>query len=218
MNIEQLQTLWKTQPLAPALDETEQLLRTEEESRAFDRTIRRRDLWELLAAVLLAGMYGFGGGAAKGPLLAKIAAMLVVLAVPLFAIVARRRLKPLESSSGAADLRTALEHGIRHTRLQVRLLRSVVWWYLLPIWGSTLLMEWHRHGEVGSPRWLKIQLLAVLPVFLGISWLNRYVARKSLQPRLERLLALRREWEQLSAATTPDSDLRSPGDRDKLSP
>lgn len=209
MNIEQLQALWKTQPPAPPLDEAEQLRRTEEESRAFDRIIRRRDRWELLAAVLLAGIFGFKDGAEAGPLWAKIAAMLIVLAVPLFAIVARRRLKPLESSSAVNDLRAAVEHGIQHTRLQLRLLRSVAWWYLLPLWVAALLMAWHEHGEI-ERRWLMVQVTVVLPVFLVVLWLNRRAVRKNLQPRLERLLALRGGWEQLSAPAAGESPIHRP--------
>lgn len=206
MNIEELQALWKTQAAAPAIDEPALLQKIKAESRSFDRAIRRRDWREFAAALLLIGLWLLPSRVPAGPRWPQVLAVVVVLLVPVFAVLARyrvqRRRPPAE-----LDVRHELAHAVEHTRLQVRLLRSVTWWYLLPLWLAGLLIEYHRSGVI-SAHWWKMQAWVMLPFFVFVYWLNQRAVRKNLQPQLDQLVALRAEWNDLASGAPPPHDDR----------
>lgn len=206
MNIEDLQALWKTQPSdAPVVDEATLLKKVKADSATFDRTIRRRDWRELIAALLLAVWYFFPAQPPIGPRWALIAAVSLILVVPLVAVWARRRVQRREPSR-SGDLRHELSGAIAHTRLQVRLLRLVTWWYLLPLWVAGLLHELYRHDELAR-RWWSSQLVVIVPFFIFVYWLNQRAVRKTLQPQLAQLTALEAQWSNLLAApSAPNND------------
>jgi hypothetical protein len=75
----------------------------------------------------------------------------------------------------------------REVEVQIRLLRSVLWWYLAPcliavlaigLEGVNLTNQWQR---------LSLGFAIVLLVFAGIYWLNQRCARMDLEPRRQRL-------------------------------
>jgi hypothetical protein len=80
---------------------------------------------------------------------------------------------------------------------------------LLPIWVAGLLIEYHRHGEL-SLHWWKVQAWLMLPCFALAFWYNQWAVRKKLQPQLDRLLALRREWSGLASDATPAPGSETP--------
>jgi hypothetical protein len=63
---------------------------------------------------------------------------------------------------------------------QIRLLRTVVWWYVTPICAGLLLFHW----GIARGAWLafSLQSLIVLAVGAGVVALNHWAVRHSLQP------------------------------------
>jgi hypothetical protein len=92
-------------------------------------------------------------------------------------------------------LKACLQSSRSEVSHQIRLLQSVLWWYLLPlaaglgIWTANALLRTIHSGAASLSSWA-IYLGICLLLFVGVYWLNQFAVRKYLQPRLQELDAL----------------------------
>jgi hypothetical protein len=96
-----------------------------------------------------------------------------------------RGLHPLDPASDASAYKAAL---LARYDDQIRLLRSVTYWYLLPlllppVWVAS--RTWSTHPVVAA-----VSLLVVLALYAGLGWLNVVWGVRSLQEKRERIDAL----------------------------
>ena len=124
----------------------------------------------------------------------------MVLAVPVTLVDCRIHADGPDASSTAIDeqaepLRQSVQHSLTKVDHQIRLLRSVLWWYLLPlalpILAYCVQVMWRE--RLGG--WLtvlvgSVVLAFVLLVFAGVYWLNRYAVGAELEPRRRELETL----------------------------
>ena len=201
-SFDDLQTLWQTAAdPAPAVD-PDRIAALRAEAARFDRTIRWRDWRETAAAVIVAA--AFGGMWPDAPPVGRIGVVLAVVGA-LFVIAwmwraQRLHPRPAPDLPPAAALRAALAR----VNVQIGLLRSVMWWYLLPLAVGPLVLTYA--GFVEMQRQMRTPDTALEIVFVGslylapllivggvfgfIYWLNQRAVRRELLPLRDRLTRL----------------------------
>ncbi|MGK7312511.1 MAG: hypothetical protein ACN0LA_09750 [Candidatus Longimicrobiales bacterium M2_2A_002] len=164
---------------------------TERRAADFDRTIRRRDRLETLAAVVVILVFGFEAVTATAWLERTGAAIVVVASA--FIVWWLRRTRS-GSGSVAGDASAAVLPVAERVRLerdsvdaQIRLLESVLWWYLAPLaLGISLFIL-----GLGTGTLLTVASLVGLIIVYAVIWrINQRTVRRELRPRRERLSRL----------------------------
>jgi hypothetical protein len=209
MNFEELQAAWQqsTHAVAPMPVDPALLAQVRRDSRKFDRMIMWRDIREVAACLLVAGVFGNVAwqasreGAGSWP--AWVAAILP-LGVGAFFLFdrwwSRRRTNPQGD-----DLCAELDRAIAAVEHQRWLLRNVGWWYLAPLALGTLCfaLQITLYGPSNFPFWAKVVVWALIAGTTGwLDWfvwrLNQKAVREQLDPRLAELHARRHELEETS--------------------
>jgi len=162
-----------------------------ERANQFDSKIKARNLRECLGAALLTAIFAFI--AWQSPNALARAGHLVVAASGLwiaFCMLRYGREAPSPAPDrSVADFQQALLRKYDH---QIRLLKNVKYWYLLPPYAGLLLasagMVMARTAE-GQPAWPQLIALAVYTaVFAFIWWLNEGPGLRKLRAERARLL------------------------------
>jgi hypothetical protein len=195
MDPDELKGAWQAQATPGPLRVDAGLLREElrRRQRAFAATIFWRDVREVGVCLLLIPVWIYLGidrsfhwtWYLMVPALVWIASYL--LADRLRA--GRRQPEPSE------PLRRHVEASLEQLNRQIRLLRTVFWWYLLPIALAKLAFVGHDAWDGRSGGWWMLLAmsevlgLGVL-VIAGVYWLNQYVVRTDLEPRRRELEAM----------------------------
>jgi len=205
MSFDELQLAWQQQrAVSPqSVVDASAIREVRTKSRAFARTILWRDVREVLASFLVAGVFGHVAwsahheGAGSWP--AWIAAALPLGVGCYFLIdrwVMRRRAVPQ-----GGDLRTELNRAIGEVQHQIWLLRNVAWWYLAPLALSTIMLavQLTFYGPENMPVWAELFVWAIILGTTG--WLDKWIwdlnqkaVRNDLEPRLQNLQAQLREF------------------------
>ena len=161
--------LWKSEPEQPR-DLPALLREVERRSRSFDSVIRRRDWRETAAGLLVTVMFGWFALHARSSL--GRLAYLWLSAYGVWVIVylwRNSRSGKLAPNGDLAEYRAAVLERYDH---QIRLLRRVRYWYVLPCWIGMMLSAWAAFRRTGS----FAVLVADVSVFTGVSllvcWLN----------------------------------------------
>lgn len=192
-----LQSVWQMDP-DPAPIDADALATLRTEADRFDRTIRWRDWRETAAAVFVAAM--FARGFPTADTLDRVGIVLAVLGATFVCVWmwrAQRRRPPVAPGAPTADaLRVALER----VEIQIRLLRSVAWWYIAPLMAGPLLMGLGglvltlaetpalALGRIALLVALTAVLFALLGGFLAfVYWLNQRAVGRDLLPLRDRL-------------------------------
>ncbi len=189
MNDDALKKLWQEQPLDPgqAIPTMEQLTAMKQKMTRFDRVINRRDLGELIAALFGGGYFSFVFFQIHS-LTARVGCVVIVLGMVLIMwrlLWNSRRQVKMEPNASVMD---ALKIELQKVEIQIGLLKSVFWWYILPIMvGVNIFFIGMNHSNAERAGYFVFTVL--LGVF--IYWLNQRAVRKQLLPlktELESLL------------------------------
>jgi hypothetical protein len=188
MTDEDLKNIWAQQASSDRsiLVSPDTVWRLARASERFERTIFWRDTREWLVTVWLASIFLLNAFRYRTiQWLPILAAVIVCLPMTYVAFLRWKRARPKTSSSLADHFRESIT-SLRH---QIGLLRSVFWWYLLPLALSLLLIQIDatRTGRVHFDRWLLLSSAVAVGVFFGVWKLNQRVVRKDLEPRLRAL-------------------------------
>lgn len=192
MTFDEARTLWQAHEApAGALPERRILQTVQARADAFDRLVRRRDRRESLAAGFVATAFGLTSILLliAGLHLASAGATVVVLASAwIYWKLNSTRVRHTYDEAGLPVAHTLLRE-LEKVDAQIDLLRSVFWWYLLPLLGGMLLFLIGLDGTASLGRW------ALLIGALGgaVYGLNRYAIHAELKPRRAELHALLRE-------------------------
>lgn len=189
------QKAWQSQASQPRVTIAADLLRSEVErnQQSFRTMIRLRDIREVGVSLLLIPVWFFLGAWLELP-------WTWYLCVPAFIWIAAFML--IDRARHAAPPNTPGEPLVRGVQTslvevehQIKLLRNVQWWYLLPS-ALPMLAFFGQVTWRASQSWLEaiavgsgfFALVAGVDAFLY--WVNQVAVRKELQPRREELLKL----------------------------
>jgi Flp pilus assembly protein TadB len=193
MNLDDAKALWTSdhEPTdetmsTRTLSDSEILRLVQEQSEAFDQKIRRRDLLESIAAVAVCLFFGWLAWDDPSPLVT--AGSLIIIGGSAL-IFGRLRWARMRSADAPTDqpVTQRLQHEREKTDAQIRLLESVLWWYIAPLLVGLLLVT------VGDNGWSAFTFIYGTVVLLGAGWiyvLNQRAVRRSLRPRREKLTRL----------------------------
>jgi hypothetical protein len=144
-----------------------------------ERSIHGRDVREVLAAVFVVGAFAATWPLYRASRVAILGVALICLgaALIIYILMSAREPEPLSFHASVLDFsrnRLAWLDG------QIRLLRTVAWWYVAPICVGCLLLAW----GITSGAWLAFGLQAILTVAFaaGVVVLNQWTVRNSVQP------------------------------------
>jgi len=170
----------------PRMSDTELLELVMKRSLKFQRRIRRRDRLEAIGGGV--GLLLLSPVLVRGPWLARGAVLLIALAV---AVVVLRlaRARRLPAARPNAPVAEALRAESTRVAAQIRLLETVLWWYVLPLTVSPVLLTLSLSG---FSRYTLGYALFAAAAGVGIYWLNQATVARQLRPRkeeLDRLLA-----------------------------
>lgn len=181
MNASELEYLWqRQQPIELSPENIAQIAATVDTvDRKFRRTIWWRDLREIAAVLILAVWFGL-----SGQTWLRWLAVATVLFVGAWIIRSRIIVRPDREMPSVME---RLQQMIRETETQIHLLRSVLWWYLLPCVVAGFVMVLDSPPRNLSSSQLLIFVGPMILFFLAIYWLNQWAVRKKLVPRRENL-------------------------------
>jgi len=181
---DELENLWKNQPVDPAVKGEEMCKIVLQKTEKFDRRIRRRNLREMIAGAFVAVFFTFTAWAQHDPI--QRAGNIVIVAGALWIMYYIRRYGAAPPDPNPDQTLDGYQHAlVRKYDHQIRLLRGVKFWYLLPLYvglliGSVGLLK--EQAEKGASLWL----VALFPVFYTlffafIWWLNEVRGVRKLE-------------------------------------
>lgn len=158
-----------------------------------DRDVRRRDLRETVAAFFVMSFFGWRAITTDDALV-RLGAVVVVLGAMFIIVWSRRAVTPSSREPFTGDLPIALfcRRELQRVEQQMRLMRSVWWWYVSPTIVGVLIMVLAPAGAI----WAKVVTsLVVVAVGVAIHRMNVQAARHQLGPLRDELRARLHELE-----------------------
>ena len=182
MNESELKQIWQEQKQTkPSPEELHQIahavLSVDDK---FRRKIWWRDVREIGAALLGAVLFGLVGQT-------WLRWIAVGSCIFVAAYIVKSRIAVRVPVKKELNLVDRVDQMVHETETQIRLGRSVLWWYLLPCAIGMVALVLDRPPRHFSLLSLLINTGALLTLFFVIYWLNQRAVRKSLEPRRARL-------------------------------
>lgn len=190
MNIDDARTWWRSpqNEEAPPLSDVALLALVKAEAKRFDRRIALRDLREIAAAAIAAVL--IAPTAVHANLLTRLGVLVMVAALVLVVVTLLRARRVARAPHMEQPVAFALRADRANIDAQIRLLKSVLWWYVGPIWAGLVMIFVGRAGL----SWLTLGcVLAITLLSILVYRLNVFAADSYLLPRrteLSRLLAV----------------------------
>jgi CubicO group peptidase (beta-lactamase class C family) len=192
MNDNELKKLWQQQPLRdPAISPAQVMSAMQAKTTQLRRTLLARDVRELSACVFVGVIFGIYFFINRAPV-ARLGALITVAGSIFIAwkILHARRTTP--AAKPDATVVESLRAELHSVRTQSQLLRSVGWWYLLPLAVGTLVFVW------GMPfRNLVFDLVFRIGFTLVELALNVFIYRLNQRAVSKQLLPVERQLESL---------------------
>lgn len=177
MNASELEEIWKRQKAVDSSPENIAQIAAAVQliDQKFKRKIWWRDLREVGAAIVGAVVFGV-----VGLTWLRWIAVASCLFVAGYILISRRAVRSVSETSSLAE---RLYQMIRETEIQIGLLRSVLWWYLLPCAVATVAFVVDRLPRTFSPARLIVFFGTMSIFYIAAYWINQRVVRKALEPR-----------------------------------
>lgn len=195
MDPDDFQQAWRAQPPEKRLEaDAESLLDEVRRKQAeFAAVILWRDVREIGVSLLMIPLWIYLGltGSLPWTWYLTIPALLWIAGYML----ADRKRRNRRTPEPGEPLRQCAEGSLAQVEQQIRLLRNVHWWYLLPLALPMLAFFGQVAWRTRSGGWWTVLTLFVVVgfvamVFTGIYWLNLVAVRSDLEPRRRELEAL----------------------------
>ncbi len=183
MILDEFRDEWRQDGAGLDQDDAEELMEhVRQRAEALERTIRRRDRLETGMAALVSLFFLSQFGSA-GPV-TRVGILVTVAAAILIAV----RLHRARAGAGAIDRGAPIVLWARRERDwvagQIRLLQSVLWWYVLPLMLGVILVF---GGAMGPGLATALYSVGVAVFGAGVYWLNQQAVRLELLPRYREL-------------------------------
>jgi hypothetical protein len=181
MNASELEQIWKTQPsFEPSGEKIARVAAAVGEiDRKFRRKIWARDLREIGAALSVAAVFGLLGQT-------WLRWISVASSVFVAAVIVRSRIV-LTAPGETPSVVERLQQMVRETEVQIQLLHSVLWWYLLPCAVAILAFVLDRFPWKSNSSFLLIFGTTMGALSIAVYWWNQRAVRTVLEPRRENL-------------------------------
>lgn len=180
MNENELKRLWQQQPL-PAKDvkRSDELVQSAKtKMREFHRNIFWRDVREVAACVFVALAF-LPDLFRSSSMLTKAGCVVLVISAIYIGCRLVFSKRQYDYLTAMGSLREGLLLEQRKVETQIHLLRTIHWWYMLPLYIGSVMTVFGR----GSSLRFKVGFAVIYAVIcVGIWWLNQYVVKKSLVP------------------------------------
>jgi MFS family permease len=209
MNLDDAKALWSSdnEPTDPdmstqSLSQSELLQQVKAQSAAFDRTIRQRDWTESVAAAAVSVFFGWLAWHDPSTLVTAGALLVVAGSALIFGRLRYARTR-FTAPSANEPVRQRLERERAKVDAQIRLLSSVLWWYIAPLLAGLLLMT------VGDNGWSVFTVVYGTGAIAGaaaIYVINQRAVARDLRPRRETLTHLLNQVD--SSADTQNDEAR----------
>lgn len=215
-DLEDLKQVWQSQSGISQQRFNQIGVKVHDGSRQLQATIFRRDMVETCASIAVVVVFAYFLSLAKNWTdgLGFAVVVIAAITIPIVLWAARRRDKTVVS---AANFRDYLQVEIAYLRRQVRLLRSVGWWYLLPLYvGLALIMFGMTGPSYTTGEWVILGICMVIntALFIYLWWINQSARKRHLEPLLEYYVqmqaALDNGDDEVFAAGPPTEFLTSP--------
>jgi len=180
MNEQELKQLWQKQPVPePAPTSTNAMIeQMNQKMRKFNRTLLWRDARELIACVFIIVWFGLNLRHAHSTL-TKVGDIVLVLSglfIGANLLAARRSNRAFRTPTSVRDF---LGGELDRVNRQIKLLRTVLWWYLLPLFCGVSLFSIGANLDLV----IEIPVLSTYALTFGfVYWINGYAVRKTLLP------------------------------------
>ena len=167
-----------------------------------ERTVRRRDRREIVIGLLMIPLFGWWCVTIP-QLFAKIGSAIIVAAClfVIFKLVRARRVGGKEDAT--SDIRYNLSVSLQLLKRQIKLLDTVLWWYLLPFFTGVIFFYF---SLVSNTLGRVVYAFVVVAAYGYIYYLNKRAVRKYLRP-LEKNLTKILDDLALSETLARDEDL-----------
>jgi hypothetical protein len=189
MNDDALKKLWQGQHFdaLPALPDGAQIAAMKMRMKGFDQTISWRDYGEVAACIFIIVWFGGDLLFRRNSTLTQAGCVVLIVSAVLIAwklIWSKRRLPKAEPNAPIFD---AVKAELQKVENQIGLLKSVAWWYLLPLFVGVIMCNWGGSASVPSKL---IYFAVVLALYAFIYWLNQSAVKNNLLPLKRELAAL----------------------------
>jgi CubicO group peptidase (beta-lactamase class C family) len=179
MHDDALKELWRSQSIqAPPLPNQDQLAAMKCKLRSLDRTLFWRDCREAFAALIVVGFFGAYFFIFTTPL-ARLGSILVILSSVFVVAYPISRKRGVPRPAPDATLMESLHLELRRVEVEIALLRSVHWWYILP---GTIGVLIFLAGLLGSTGFAIVIALFGIAFDALIYWINQVACDKGLLP------------------------------------
>jgi CubicO group peptidase (beta-lactamase class C family) len=186
MHDDALKQLWRAQSIEPApLPDSEQLDEVKSRVRRMNRTLFWRDCRENVAAVFIMACFGLYLLIFPN-LLARLGSFMVILSALLMIVYPIWRKRRAPKATPEMSLTQSLEAELRRVEVEIALLRTILWWYILPGTVGVVIFSAGLDHSFASTIWYVLFCIA-LDAF--IYWINQIACDKKLVP-LKRELQL----------------------------
>jgi len=190
---DELRELWCTQAYAGVTEREEHMKLIEKKTKRFDRIIRVRNFLECAGATVVAVMYAVSAARTHDGIERASFIVIAASAVWIMYFLLRYGHGPADTDP-SQDLSTYRRGLVERYDRQIRLLKSVKYWYLLPPYVGLLigtvgvLLD---HTRSGGIRWQDSILPAIYTAFFAfVWWLNEIEGVARLEAERARLLSL----------------------------
>lgn len=184
-NDKELFAMWQATTLSDPNDAARLARAIERRTQSFDRTVFWRNFREYAAGVATAACLIFLA-ARFPPLRLTALAGLAALTVVLFHLWRSHRNQPVPDETG--DLQSFHAALLARYDHQIRLLRSVKYWYVLPQYLWLLLVVWRTPASRPAARALLFVLSTAIMAF--VVWLNQSYGVRRLQREKQKALEM----------------------------
>ena len=181
---DELENLWKAQPVDTAMRGEEMRVIVLKKIAGFDRAIRLRNRAEIVAALVVFASFACFAWVQKNGIQRLGSMVISASALWIIYYIWRHGSEPgdPDPDQTVASYQLALRRKYEH---QIRLLRNVKFWYLLPLYVGLLVSSTgilREHAEKGVLSWVDaIGPLVYTLIFAGIWWLNEVYTVRRLQ-------------------------------------
>ncbi len=211
---DELRELWGSQSSAHSSTAADIVRMVEKRLRDFDRLVAVRNWIEFLAAAAVAIFFGWTSAHAANHMI-RIGSLVVAGGAAWIVFYLRRygnSAAPLDANRKLIDYTRVL---IEHYEHQIRLLTSVKYWYLAPIYAGMLIMsvgQLQLKTKTSALGWRDFSGLMIFTVVIAaIWWVNEVSAVGRLKKERARLLVLLSEEERMGEENEL-AQSNSPGD------
>lgn len=180
MHDDELKALWRTQTIEPAppLPGSEQLAAMQSRMNGMNRTLFWRDCRENVAALFVLVVFGAYFFIFPNPL-ARLGSVVVMLSSLFIVAYPLWRKRSVPKPAPDASMVESLESELRKVQVEILLLRSVLWWYILPCSAGVILFM----AGLNTSIFYTLTVVAFAIAFDAfLYWINQLACERSLLP------------------------------------